>query len=364
LIDHVSINDAEVGSFRLSRTKVEGKVLLKNLTVSRSISFSQSEIGDQLYFKNVKGGNISISDTKLSLAWAEQLDIERFGVTMTSSKNLRIDDSTLSGQLSISMREVNDIWLKGTKSDGLYITAEKVVKAVRLSDYDDQGMLALDIDSWGDESAVFFRNVTAETFMSFRRSELLNRTDIRVPKKTTFIGFTFANADWGDNPVPYLKALMETSEDYNPSIYAALAKSYAAAGRTDLARDILIAQNDAERQSASTPWPRKAYLWAAAYLVAYGYRPELGLAWIVGFVFVSTAVFRSGAGSVASGKQPRSWFVFALDAVIPGISLDETHEKIAFLGWRQWFLYFLRFLGAVVVVLIISFIRNFIAGTT
>jgi hypothetical protein len=159
-------------------------------------------------------------------------------------------------------------------------------------------------------------------------------------------------------------AIMKTSDNYNPGIYSGLAKSYASAGRTDLARDILIAQNDAERQNLSTPWPRRLYLWIAAYLIAYGYRPEIGLVWICGFALVSTLVFRSGSEKIIRGEPPRSWFIFALDAVIPGISLDENNNKVVFAGWRQWFLYFLRFLAAVVVVLIISFIRNVIVGAS
>jgi hypothetical protein len=42
--------------------------------------------------------------------------------------------------------------------------------------------------------------------------------------------------------------------------------------------------------------------------------------------------------------------------------LNKEHADVGFLGWRQGFLYSLRFLSAVVVVLVIELLKKSIGG--
>jgi hypothetical protein len=360
-IDQINITNAEIGSLHLSNTHIVSNVKFTNITVNRTITFSQSEVGGALGFRYVKGGNITVSDTVAEQILADQLNVALFRITASSVRNVDVKNSRLSEQLSILMGSYDSISLTGTKSDGLFIRVGDLTKFNMIA-YADTGMFVLDVKSWTKDSFLNLHNVATGTFQLLG-TDRLDGSERSVPTQTAILGFAFADADWGSDPLPYLKALMQTSKHYNPSIYAGLAKSYAAAGRNDVARDILIAQNDAELHSSSSPWFRKMYLWVTQFLVVYGYRPEIGLAWIFGFVLVGAVVFHTGARTVIGSKRPRNWFVFALDAVIPAIALDSEHEKIAFHGWRQGFLYFLRFLGAVVVVLIISYVRNAIVGT-
>jgi hypothetical protein len=77
-------------------------------------------------------------------------------------------------------------------------------------------------------------------------------------------------------------------------------------------------------------------------------------------------IFRVGASRAIGLTTQRHnwayWFVFSLDSVIPVIQLDKDHEAVSFSDWRQYFLYFLRFLGAVLVVLILEFVKQSITG--
>jgi len=330
-IDYVDIADTKLASLVLSRTRVAGNVSLTNVTLGRTIILSQSEVAGELNFKRVSGGDIAISGTKLTQVSAEQLDLTRLRLTGNTVQNLKIDLSRLSEQLSILMGEYDSIWLSSSESNGLFVRLGKL-RDFHLTDYVDQGMFIIDIQKWADDSVLFLYTVSVGTFRLFG-ADRLEKSNRSVPSRTQVSGFTFADGNWGDHPLPYLKALMRTSRDYVPSIYTSLAKSYAAAGRPDLARDILIAQSDAELHSATTTGLRKSYLWATRYLVAYGYRPEIGLAWIFVFACLGALVFRSGYHAIIAGKRPRSWFVFALDAVIPGISLDGEHSKLVFAGW-------------------------------
>ena len=135
-----------------------------------------------------------------------------------------------------------------------------------------------------------------------------------VPAKVSISGFSFAGGDWGDDPLPYLKA----NQPYNPALYTNLATSYAEAGQPDVANAILVEKQNAEYKNASSVLD-KSYLFMTWLLADYGYRPEIGLLWIIGFVIVSALIFKSGARRIRQGNVPGNWFVFAFDSVIPGI---------------------------------------------
>ena len=80
----------------------------------------------------------------------------------------------------------------------------------------------------------------------------------------------------------------------------------------------------------------------------------------VGKSIIGTIIFKSG--EKLAGVTQKSWLSFSLDSVIPVINLDKDHEGVRFAGWRQYFLYFLRFLGAVLVVLVLDFLKQAITG--
>src|SRR5438105_4858190 len=105
-------------------------------------------------------------------------------------------------------------------------------------------------------------------------------------------------------------------------------------------------------------WLHKSFLYMIWMLGAYGHRPEIGLLWIAGFVCLGALIFWTGERRVVGKARPDNWLIFALDSVIPGIRLNPGNEDVRFSDWRQSFLYFLRFLGAVVVVLVLEFLRR------
>ncbi len=175
----------------------------------------------------------------------------------------------------------------------------------------------------------------------------------------TLENLNVSNIEWGTNPLLVLRTFLGKS--YAPELYERLAKSYTEVGKPDVARSILIAKQNAEYDHTDSGWWR-ALLFLWWLLTAYGYRPEIGMLWIVGMVVVGTIIFKSGETRVVANEWPRSWLFFSLDSVIPIINLDKKHEEVRFLGWRQYFLYFLRFLGAILVVLVLDFLKQAITG--
>src|SRR5262249_36125392 len=134
------------------------------------------------------------------------------------------------------------------------------------------------------------------------------------------------------------------------------------AGQPGVARSVLIAKQNAQYRHTDSIW-EKGYLLTIWLLCGYGYRPEIGFLWIGVTVLIGAAIFRTGEGCLRVGPRPDNWFFFSLDAVIPGIHLNKEHDNVAFSGWRQLILYLLRFLGAVVVVLILELVKTSFTGS-
>lgn len=170
--------------------------------------------------------------------------------------------------------------------------------------------------------------------------------------------FTFAGGDWGARPLDTLgRIAAATKSGFNPRLYDTLAKSYFDAGQAETARAILIEKRNEEYKYSESMW-WSAWLYIQWLFTRYGYFPLLGLTWIAGFAAVSAVIFKTGANTVVNYVKPRSWLVFSLDAVIPGIHLDKGFDDIRFSGKRQYLVYALRLLGALVIYLFLEALKQ------
>jgi hypothetical protein len=98
--------------------------------------------------------------------------------------------------------------------------------------------------------------------------------------------------------------------------------------------------------------------------VGFGQRVQWGIYWIIALVVIGSLVFRKGRQALVDpNTRPGSWMLFAIDTVIPVIHLDRRHDDVAFNGWRQWYLGFLRVMGAVLVFLVFYFLQQVLVGS-
>ena len=167
----------------------------------------------------------------------------------------------------------------------------------------------------------------------------------------------FSSADWGNDPLKTIAPLERAGNSYTPVLYTALARTYAENGHEPISRDLLYARSNYERSHSGSWWTRWQ-LTLTWLLAGYGYRPEWGLYWIIGLVGLGALVLRRGSAEFVGSARPRNSLLLAIDSVIPFIQLDKEHTEVRYSGWRQGVLYLLRFLGAVVVVIILEFMRR------
>ncbi|MBV9203082.1 MAG: hypothetical protein JOY83_25760 [Alphaproteobacteria bacterium] len=174
------------------------------------------------------------------------------------------------------------------------------------------------------------------------------------PRRFILDNFVFSTAIWGDAPLAVF-AIMPT---YNPSLYNAVAKSYSDAGKITQANDLILARQKQDFWHAQgIDQPIAAFKVPVYWL---GIHPGYGVLLIAGLVLIGGMIF-AGA-QPAKGPKPSNPLVFALDSVIPVIHLDKDHDGVGYEGWRQYFLYFLRFLGAALILLLLELLRRTVLG--
>jgi hypothetical protein len=194
-----------------------------------------------------------------------------------------------------------------------------------------------------------------------------------LPQRIKLSQFIFANAYLGPDPMPVIHAMdadagirpeaAQISDRPDLEPYTLIAQSYAKRGETGISDQVLIAKNNQDWHWAnlsSLDFLALTFTWLVA---DYGFHPEVGFAWIGGFVLLGWGVFWYASGRLAAGSyQPKSPFLLALDSVIPGIRLDKNHEDVRYDGWPQIMLYLLRVLGAVLVFVALSYLQKKLLG--
>jgi hypothetical protein len=345
-IPTIRLTDTTIGSLRLFKSKVDGGISITNATISRTLTISNSSI-DDLEISRTKGGDINIANSTITTFHGLLLNVGRLSLVGSKIDDFQLDISRLSAQLAILTGTFGSIVLDDIKSDGLFVRPAGL-RTLRVSDYVDSGLFYLEVSRWTAKSTMKISTMTTGSFLLRGES---------IPAEMSITGISFSGANWGSDPLQFLKA----NTPYNPALYANLATSYAQAGQPDIANAILIEKQNAEFSNTSS-WIDKTYLFVIWLLADYGYRPELGLLWIAGFVIVSAMIFKTGRNRIKEGNPPDNWLIFAFDSAIPGIQLNKDHADIQFSGWRQGFLYLLRFLSAVVVVLVLEMMKKSFEG--
>lgn len=344
-IPKIRLTDTTIGSLRLFKCRIDGGFSITNTMIARTLTISGSSI-DNLEISRTKGGDINVANASIPTFHGTLLNVGRISLVGLKTEDFRLTISRLAEQLAILTGAFGKIGLDEVKSDGLFIRPASL-RSLDVNDYVDSGMLYLDVGRWLDKSVMKITTTTTGRF--FLRG--------RVPAELSIAGLSFAGANWGKDPLAFLKA----NSPYNPALYANVATSYSEAGQPDLANAILIEKQNAEFSNTSS-WIDKTYLFVIWLLADYGYRPEVGLLWIAGFVIVSAVIFKTGRNRIKEGNPPDNWLIFAFDSAIPGIQLNKDHADIQFSGWRQGFLYLLRFLSAVVVVLVLEMMKKSFEG--
>jgi hypothetical protein len=326
----LDIRNAYVEKFSIQNTTIDGDLRLEN---AHFASIKVHLVAARLFLLN------KVSVTAKNFGPGHLNAEERDGA-------LEIDTARIGDRLSILEGHYDAIDLKHVKVDDLFIyhpawnsSRESSKPELSITESVDNGVFTFQANPEGV-----------------------------LPKRIKLNQFIFANAYLGPDPMPVIYAMDADARNHTsgrPDLepYTLIAKSYAQRGETSISDHVLIAKNNQDWHWAnmlSLDFVGLTFTWLVAI---YGFHPELGFAWIGGFVLLGWAIFWYASGRLAADSyRPKSPFLLALDSVIPGIQLDKNHQDVRYDGWPQIMLYLLRILGAVLVFVALSYLQKRLLG--
>jgi hypothetical protein len=363
----LDIRNAHVGRFLIQNTTIDGGLRLENVRLAST----------KVHLVAAKGfllNNVSVAATNFGLV--------RLGPRQPSFKleerdgALNIDTARFEDRLAILEGDYDAIDLKHVKVDDLFFyypawnrCRESGKPELSISESVDNGVFTLEVNRRG-----VLPNQTKLNQLGM--SELLdngfftlevNAKDT-LPKQIKLNQFVFANAYLGSDPMPVISAMdtdAKIATNGHPDLepYTLIAKSYAERGETRISDRVLIAKNHQDWYLAKRPSLEFIWLTVTWLVAVYGFHPELGFAWIGGFVLIGWVIFWYASDRLAAGSyKPRNTFLLALDSVIPGIQLDRNHQDVRYDGWPQIMLYVLRILGAALVFVAFFYLQKKLLG--
>lgn len=182
-----------------------------------------------------------------------------------------------------------------------------------------------------------------------------NRTPVS-PDTVIYDDNNIAAIFLGDDPL----ALLRKVKPEQVELYAVAAKTHAARGYRATARQLYYQKNVLED---ATEYNRFYMLrWVSRVVFGYGYYPQRGFVLLLGFVIVGWPIFATGEHKLIGTVRPRSWLIFSLDTMIPILELDPKHADVSFSGSRQYYLYFMRLLGAGLAFLVFAYLKQVFFG--
>jgi hypothetical protein len=157
--------------------------------------------------------------------------------------------------------------------------------------------------------------------------------------------------------------LLQTIKPEQVELYTLTAKTYAVRRYRDTARQLYYQKDVLEDKAEYNRTQRFDMLRSVSKVVfGYGYYPERGFMLLLGFVIVGWPIFATGEGMLIGTVRPRSWLLFSLDTMIPILVLDPKHADVSFSGPRQYYLYFMRLLGAGLALLVFAYLKQVFFG--
>jgi hypothetical protein len=152
------------------------------------------------------------------------------------------------------------------------------------------------------------------------------------------------------------KYLLANNQTFSPILYEKIANFYKRSGLYSESAAIQFLKRNADY--AHSDGFTRAALFVSWATVGYGLYPATGFLWFGVLILIGYYVFRTGEKAVIDSYRPRSWFVYSIDTIIPVIKLDPEHEKIRFAGWRQYYLYAMKIMSAILVFLVLKVLQD------
>jgi hypothetical protein len=361
-VDDFTLNGLAGRSLTLSNITITKNLVLHDNTFSDTVVLENVHVGGTIDIKNVIARRFSQILSSVQNSYSVQDSrLDKLSIDQCDDPNINLFTSQI-GEVEIS--KIGNSNVKLWSDTGTHITVVDSGKiTISLSQISVTSNIRLVNDLWSNSASAGEPPIVL-SYVAGREFFLLSAQ----PPKLGVEHAKFDMVSFGPDPVPAVEGIVNVGHQdqslegpqYLPFL-AAAARNYAANGQSDVAQEINYKIN-LQNKPVDT-WGR-GFWWLRRVTVGFGQRVEWGIYWTIALVVIGSLVFRKGSQALVDpNTRPNSWMLFAIDTVIPVIHLDRRHDDVAFNGWRQWYLGFLRAMGAVLVFLVFYFLQQVLVGS-
>jgi hypothetical protein len=346
--DILKLENTVTRAFILSNSRFIESVVISNIDV-KFIGFRKNFIGGSF---QLQLGNAREFDFDQNVVHcAVTIKSSTFDMVNCASSSQRLDVQDLRSSLLFCCSNVNRTLINRSKIDNLCTFGSDGASSLQFID-SSAGSLSL-YGNWlnGSESELDLHNSNI--------SRIVNLGS--YPSKVRVENLDFRTWSIKGNPDDKPQALIDKIDGSKIDLLQKLSDQYRRQGDFAVADDLLYQKRDEE--AGNTSGVNKILGWMSWGIVGYGVKLQNGVICIGILTLIGYLVFRNGERYLESEVKPRSWLIFSVDSIIPGINLDDDHKKVRFMGWRQYYLYLLKTLGILLFFLVFRYISQSITGS-
>lgn len=335
---------------RLRGARIEGELALDNINVGFWLRFMECEL---LHGMNLRHSCIG----GLNLGGSMTGPIDADGVKVTGSVflrngfravgevrflgaeirgNLECTNGQFSNPQGVALfadgiKVVGDMFLRiGFMAEGkVRLPGAKIGGALQCHEIDSAAAMCLDLRaarvgtffddpvSWPDDGRLCLDGFIYE------------RLDERAPRDAKF------RVEW---------LRRQPKDKFLPQPYEQLAKVLRDSGHEGESKKILIAKNNDPARRKQMMWYQEIWYWIHRCTVAFGYRPERALLWMLGFFIAGALIFSLGDGHGCmrqlTEKSPTfNAFIYSLDTLLPIVDLQQEKYWVPAIGYPAYYLW-------------------------
>jgi hypothetical protein len=342
----VNLSNVTNKGFIIRDSRFVQNLLFQNLDES-FVRLERDFIGGQLALRLATVKEFYLVNTSVnSLIYISNLISDMMVIENRINAQFNADD--LRSLFLICCGNAQSVVIYRSKIDNLGLFYSDNLQLLRFSD-SVAGSLKLS-KNWHDQSTLDLHNSNVGRIMSGStdpyQSIDINNLDFRT---------------WSIEGEVATQALIDKVSGPKTDFLQKISDEYRRQGNFTLADDLYYRKRDEETRNATGV--NRILGLASRAIVGYGVQLQNGFILIAILIAIGYVVFKTGSRQITTSETtPRSWLLFSVDAVIPGINFDEGHRKITFSGWRQYYLYALRASGILLFFLLLKYVSQGMFG--
>jgi len=323
---------------------------VKNSSFARDLNMNNLQVGNNCSLKdNCRfGGTVTMTSAHImgtldidGLSFEENVNLQN----LHTWGNLIMRGSTFKGHVDlVSIIVDNSLDISSSRFESLDLTGAKINGRLVLASGKTSPV------SWGDESKIILRNA---------RAGVVEDREDAWPEEIQLTSFTYTKLgsseaiktnSIAERKISWIEKWLEKEDPYSSQPYEQLSTVLRKMGFKSKANKILFLAKERERKNArGLDW-----FWLMLQHDFTGYGIYLGYLIVWAFFLVLFGMFFLSFSGQGASQEITNGFYYSFDMLIPLFRLEEHHYKVTLIGLTKYYFYFMKSMGYLLIVILIS----------